>query len=284
VASFLGDAKHPEPTYFLDWNGKMAALLRAGAEPEDALPGWDDKTIASLGTLDAHRLGVNEAWSLLVALARQTYAAGNATRRVTIGWRGEADAQIEWGTPLNRVKPDAEILLCFRTARPSALAATDWQQALLTEDEWPTAAETSTAYDQEPQGSPIYRSVVLEFETGQHNRKALVAKIAGYNTLLTQEAVYHARYGSRFPRLWLVVPGAKDRREQSLIWRKHYSIRPKRGSTAVPLVLTSLEELRAAEGQPAGLTAAPIWWHIMDPDHDEPTALTFWQAFNVAAE
>ena len=85
IASFVGDARHPATTFFLDWNGKMAALMRAGRDPEEALPGWDEKTIANLGTLDTHRLGVNEAWSFLIALARQTYRAGHLQRQLTIG-------------------------------------------------------------------------------------------------------------------------------------------------------------------------------------------------------
>ncbi len=279
VAGLLGDPKHPEPIYYLDWNGKMAALLRAGGGAEEPLAGWDAKTIATPGLVDAQQLAVNELWSLLLGAARTTHQPGVTSPSLTLGWSEDAPGVGEANPASPLVQPSADLVLGFRVPGPGDFSIPDWQRAELSEDEWPAATAIGGSEDQDPPAPISYRRVVLEFETGQHNRGALVKTISGYNTLQTQPALYQARYGHRFPQVLLVVPQAKDRREQMLVWRKHYAVSPELGRGGVPVVVASLEELRNHEAQPGGILAARIWWHILASAPADPQPLTFWEAF-----
>jgi hypothetical protein len=279
MAKSIG-ATHRRPwVYHLDWNGRWALELGPGGDPlGPAHPRtkvrFDPTTIALPNQTTGHLLGVNEIWSFFYALARQSYATG-ARAPLTVGWRDEVEAQIRYGRRKTElVRPDAEIVLRVGQPpwHPDLLAREAlrpaWQRADLPAADWPTAATLAAQVQAEAALAVMYRLLLLEFETGSQHPLVVEQKIQGYNTLIaSQRPVWEARYGPRFPRILIVVRTEEDVLPMAALWRRTFIIQPKAGSSAVPVLVTSIPQLLRMEQQPEGLRGSG-WTHAMDPEFD----------------
>lgn len=269
----IGAVRCPPWVFHLDWNGRWALELPPPGKP--LTPGglkvhFDPATIALPHQGTGHLLGINEIWSLFLALARQSCTAGRTP--LAVGWRDEAAAQIRYGRRrVEVVQPDAEIVLRVGLPawHPEVLAqeATRpaWQRAELAADDWPTAAQLQAQVQPDATVAAVFRTLLLEFETGSQHPSAVEKKIQGYNTLIGQRAVWEVRFGPRFPRLLVVVRTRDAILPMVALWRQHFIIQPKPGSPAVPVLVTSIPDLVAAAGHPEGIRGA-CWVHAMDPD------------------
>ncbi len=271
----IGAVRCPPWVFHLDWNGRWALELPPPGKPVSHQLArrqvhFDPATIALPHQGTGHLLGVNEIWSLFLALARRSYGAGGPS--LAVGWRDELAAQIHYGRRRTEVvQPDAEIVL--RAGLPAwhpevlaqEAARPAWQRAELAASDWPTAALLQAQVQPDATVTAVFRTLLLEFETGSQHPSMVEKKIQGYNTLIGQRAVWEARFGPRFPRLLVVVRSRDAILPMVALWRQHFIIQPKPGSPAVPVLITSIPDLIAADGQAEGLRGA-CWIHAMDPD------------------
>lgn len=278
MAKSISAVRRPPWVYHLDWNGRWALELPPGGKPLP--PGtprtkvrFDPATIALPNQTTGHLLAVNEVWSFFFALARQSYT--KAAAPVAVGWRDEDKARIPYGKRKSElIRPDAEIVLRLgpppwspvRLAQEALRPA--WQRAELASADWPTAATLTAQVQAEATLPTIYRILLLEFESGSQHPLIVERKIQGYNTLIANHRAYwETRFGPRFPRILIVVRTEDAVLPMATLWRQSFIIQPKAGSSAVPVLVTSIPQLLRTEGQPEGLWG-PCWTHAMDPAFD----------------
>lgn len=108
-----------------------------------------------------------------------------------------------------------------------------WQQALL-----PVAPPRAVMTAHETPGGTIYRSLLLEMETGSNHPGMLKDKVARYNWIVrNRKQAWNSVYGQS-PRVLVVVQTDDQIEMQAQIWRSQYIVQ---AETAV--LLTSLQTL-----------------------------------------
>jgi hypothetical protein len=129
-----------------------------------------------------------------------------------------------------------------------------WEPALLQGIPPPMATSAG-----EKPGALIYRSLLLEMETGSNNRSDSVSKVEAYNRLIrSNERAWRGAYGNA-PRVLVVVRTDNQLAPLADLWRAMYAVR---AETSV--LLASLQTLARTygAGRPA-LIDEPCWYDVM---------------------
>lgn len=147
-----------------------------------------------------------------------------------------------------------------------------WEPALL--QGIPPSLITSAG---EKPGALIYRSLLLEMETGTNNRHDSISKVEAYNKLIrSNERAWHGAYGNA-PRVLVVVRTDNQLAPMADLWRSIYAIR---GETSV--LLASLQTLARTYG--AGRRALidePCWYDVMASP--QPASKTLGEALRISS-
>jgi Replication-relaxation len=237
----------------------------------------------SVGFLDERQslLTAKKASALATAAATAagTAAVSGAFGSLSIAYDPDWSATMNTGKVL--LQPDALLTVAIRQLRAArkqegggATSGNEsshlprptnprWNPTL---ESWQPALMPGTPHPQvmsagENPGDLIYRSLLLEMETGSNNRKDSTAKVGLYNRLIrTNDAAWTGAYGNA-PRVLVVVRTDNQLDPQAAIWRAGYSIH---AETAV--LLASLQTLaRVYKGGRSALIDEPCWYDIMAP-------------------
>jgi hypothetical protein len=172
------------------------------------------------------------------------------------------------GTPFRNGGPDLPVP--FNPRWNPTLAS--WEPALLQG----IASPIITNAGEKP-GAHIYRSLLLEMETGSNNRNDSISKVEAYNKLIrSNERAWHGAYGIA-PRVLVVVRTDNQLAPMADLWRAAYAIR---GETSV--LLASLQTLARTYG--AGRRALidePCWYDVMAVP--QPTWKTLGEAMRISS-
>lgn len=152
-----------------------------------------------------------------------------------------------------------------REARPSRPTNPRWNPTL---GSWDRAVlrnipSPAVMVASEKPGNLIYRSLLLEMETGSNNRKDSISKVTAYSRLVrTNERAWLGAYGVS-PRVLVVVRTDDQVEPQASIWRAHYSIQEE-----TSVLVASLQTLARAYsgGKDCGrraLIEQPCWFDVM---------------------
>ena len=252
---------HPPHIYFVDWNGHY--LLEAGRGEDDAVSWWRSDSIGLSNATTGHLPGLNEFWSLLYGAARVTQRRATGPT-LSLAWREVAEARVQYGAKSRQViMPDAEVLLRAGAKAPEVipdLGGEDWTRVALRR--WPPVAELAQVVE-----GARYRTLLVEYESGANGERYVIEKIRGYNTLLAQEATWQKRYGQLFPRVLALCRDKGQVAPMTRLWRKYYNVKLAPGQRVCPVLVSSLDHLHEAEGQPEGILGR-CWQHALDPEPD----------------